>query len=964
VTLTADNPTTAPGAHGFTTLHVTSGVSRTGLQVVVPANDRSDLTVTGADVLDVACPLTGGAFVCTIDTTAGVSTDIDVTYTVAAGSAGGFTWTPSIAVRQNGVQATRSPAAARVGSPVATITFTATGPADGATMPGDTATMTVTAHNAGPSDARPATLLYRAPAGTTFAAPADGRCRLTSDTTGVVCQTPLTAGSDLAVALGIQVPATTAPASRLTGACAEATTTPSCSPAATALPAVVLGTPLSARATVTTAAATVTPGRTGTGQVIVTATTPLSGLTLRLPKTLPDGFTLTGVAGPAGARCDYSGAEIVCTGVDLAGGPTTALSLTVAAASRLRAGASWDVSGITLSNGDGHDAVGAGTIATTGTPLDPLSATVTGPSTSVAPGAGITLAVSISNPGPSDAVAQTATVVAPSQTTFGADLSGAALRDCSRAGDTLLTCTVNLVANGPAITWVLPLTVSATAADGSTLTGGCLSLNGDQDCADAIDVVDPNLAVGRPITTTGTIELNPATVTPGRTATATVVVSATSDYDAVTLTIPLPVDDGLSVTAATSTAGDCTIGDTDITCAGFALTAGTPVTVTLTVAATTGTTDASWNPADVTLAADDDADPGHALVAGGLLASTSAPDYAVTVSPGPASVPSPAVGQTSVLPLTLTNGGPSDAAPYTATIVLPSGLSHGALPDGCAEGGTARIIECQVPLNAGDQTTISLPVVVDPGTAVGTRLTACVDGDGDDACGGGDTGLATLTVAASRVDLSIHYLNPKPRAVPGGRIQVGLPYVNRGNTSASGVTFTIDPPAGVTVVAAAILLDASASGASAETAAPSADQTVDAACTPDPHGDANAVICTGPDAPVGTTSQLWLTLAVAKGLATGTYPLAVTISTTSPEGDVVNNTATATLTVAGSSAPTPAPSHHPGGTGGGTGGAPLPKTGADVAGLVTLSVMLVAAGITARVAARRRRPVEGCARPR
>jgi hypothetical protein len=82
-------------------------------------------------------------------------------------------------------------------------------------------------------------------------------------------------------------------------------------------------------------------------------------------------------------------------------------------------------------------------------------------------------------------------------------------------------------------------------------------------------------------------------------------------------------------------------------------------------------------------------------------------------------VPSPAVGQTSVLPLTLTNSGPSDADPYTAMIVLPAGLSHGTLPDGCAEGTTVQIVECRVTLNAGDQATISLPVTVDPGTSTG-----------------------------------------------------------------------------------------------------------------------------------------------------------------------------------------------------------------------------------------------------
>jgi hypothetical protein len=85
------------------------------------------------------------------------------------------------------------------------------------------------------------------------------------------------------------------------------------------------------------------------------------------------------------------------------------------------------------------------------------------------------------------------------------------------------------------------------------------------------------------------------------------------------------------------------------------------------------------------------------------------------------------------------------------------------------------------------------------------------------------------------------------------------------------VTFRIDPPAGVTLTRAAILLDASGLAVSASALATADAGLTDATCEPAPDVDANAVRCTGPEAPIGTNSELWLYLAVAKGAKATTY---------------------------------------------------------------------------------------------
>jgi uncharacterized protein DUF11 len=377
-----------------------------------------------------------------------------------------------------------------------------------------------------------------------------------------------------------------------------------------------------------------------------------------------------------------------------------------------------------------------------------------------------------------------------------------------------------------------------------------------------------------------------------------------------------------------------------------------------------------WTPSEIRLFRSDDAT--DYVTGSGLIASTSDPAYNVTVQIGTPSVPSPAAGQTTVLPITLTNEGPSDASPYVMYFVIPTGTTAGTLPGGCASTG-GRTIRCQVAaIAAGDAVDLAIPLRVNTGLATGTVLGGgCVDnatgqGTVDGACeSNDDTLLPDLTVAAPDVDLTISILDPKPTATSGGTVRLALPYSNVGNTSASGVRFLIDPPAGVTVVKAEIVPDAGGMSLAAVRAAADARDTVTATCVSDPGGDANAVVCTGPDAPVGASSLLYLTLAVAKGAPVGTRPVSVTISTTSPEGVTVNNTVTADLTIAAAPATvsptatatatataTPAaPTHDNGGSGW------LPKTGQNIMGLVLLSFLLVLAGVAARVAARKQPPL-------
>lgn len=106
----------------------------------------------------------------------------------------------------------------------------------------------------------------------------------------------------------------------------------------------------------------------------------------------------------------------------------------------------------------------------------------------------------------------------------------------------------------------------------------------------------------------------------------------------------------------------------------------------------------------------------------------------------------------------------------------------------------------------------------------------------------------------------------------------------------------------------------------------------------------------GPDAAVGVTSELRLSLSITAQARKGVHPVRVTISTTSAEGNEINNTVEALLTITGA-ADTPNDN-----SGGGGSIDNLPRTGQSLIGLLVLSMMLVIGGIVARVGARRGPP--------
>ncbi|AGZ40499.1 hypothetical protein AFR_11050 [Actinoplanes friuliensis DSM 7358] len=937
-TISAVNTPITPGSSTTAPITVRLSEARDDVTVTI-ARDTLPAGVTLTGITGLPCTSTASAFTCgDFDFAANGSVTLTLALTATAAAVPGAVWTPTVTVAQSGDSVSRGVSVLTVAPDDARLAVTIQVPAPGTMMPGGTGDLTITITNSGPSTARGARYSFRAPAGTTFLAltspVADYCVRAAADR--VDCTVDVPGNSNLQFVLKIQVPASTGTDQPVGDGCVDTNRDGDCNdPTDQPIPDIELGSPLSGDITLNTQVGTGTPGLTATGTVTVAAEKAMTGITITVPlATVPAGFTVTGASGPTGSTCTLATDKITCTGVNVVVGTNTVASVTVKLASSLTAGVTWTAYAIAAAR-NGETVQTSGAIVTTGPPQPNVTSTVTLPSGPVTPGTTTTMTVTVTNAGPSDAVNQVALIYAPGQTTFG-PLSGRAATDCSLLSTTRVSCQFDLAANATPRVWVLPVVVNSAADPTKPVAGGCVALNGDTtDCDE--------LAVGLPLRNTTTVALNQVTIAPGESGTPTITIDSTTERESLSLVVPLEaLPDEFTVTGAETDAspGQCDVAETEVSCTDMPVDAGDTITVALTVEVAGGAaSDLVWTAGSVTLTRDDDAN--DQLISSGKLVTTGVTGDNVTTTFGRLTVNPAAPGQTTRLPVRWKNTGDTDADPHVMVLVIPDGLTPGTpLPSGCVWDEGTNSITCTRPIGAGETLSFSIPLVVGTEIAAGTVISGgCLDADpANYTCGdAGDQALPTLSVVAPKVDLVLGVKKKTTSAARGGLALIKLQYQNNGTESAADVSFLIDPPRGVTLASARILLDAFDDGGA----------TVAAECGPADTGDDNTVSCVGPEAAVGTKSELWLYLRIASTAPSGTYPVRVTISTASAEGNVVNNTVEALLAIAG------APDDNS--NSGGSGGDNLPTTGQNLVGLLILSVLLVIAGVMLRVGARRGR---------
>ncbi|GIF23755.1 hypothetical protein BJ973_004366 [Actinoplanes tereljensis] len=692
----------------------------------------SDVTVPGGGSVQVSLPVKVAASLPgTPPNWVATAADINVTSTPITGTA------PTITITGSGTLVNGQPRSSTGGSVTITPTML---------YAGKTATTNVTVTNVGPSDAAATVTipLGAKPAGITVTASAGGT-PCTVGATDIVC-TGVTVAAAGSATVDVQA---TAPVSATVGTTWDLTgVTASLNGTVVSGSGrlLTIGDPDVYLKTVTLTPATATPGGaqvTPTFQVANFGVIAANPTTITIPAA-PAGYTVGTVTTSGGGTCTATG----CTGVTVPANGSVTVSVPVTLSAAVTANWTGQVS----ATAGGSTGTATGTLVTAA-PQSTLHLTATGPSAgTVLPGQTTTMALSVDNLGPSNAVQTAFDVFAPANSTWGS-LTG---NPCVAQSATTARCTVDLTAGGPAVALSFPLVISALANPAVAITGGCADLDLNTTC----DATLPSITLRTPLASLLTTTTGPATITPGQSGTATVSLTSLAARTGVQVDIPksaLPT--GFTVTGASVPGGTCSVGPTTVTCSGFALVANTAKSVSLTVAvASSVTPPLVWTVPDLTVTAS-----GETVGAAGTLASAGPVSIVLGATVDQSADRTIEPAGVLVLGLDLRNTGPSDAPAAVFKVAAPTGTTFGAVAAPCT--ATASLLTCTTALLAGASTgrfTVPLNVAAnaDPDTPIPAT---CVDLDGTPGCTGGDvsvpaanlkvpfTARATIAVTAADV---------------------------------------------------------------------------------------------------------------------------------------------------------------------------------------------------------------------
>jgi uncharacterized repeat protein (TIGR01451 family) len=261
----------------------------------------------------------------------------------------------------------------------------------------------------------------------------------------------------------------------------------------------------------------------------------------------------------------------------------------------------------------------------------------------------------------------------------------------------------------------------------------------------------------------------------------------------------------------------------------------------------------------------------------------AAADLSVTKTDAPDPV---TPGSNLVYTITVTNGGPSNAASVSLNDTLPAGTTFVSLPTpagwSCATpaAGAAGTVSCTIASLVPGSTAFTLTVKVGPSVTPGTVITntATASSSTTDPKPGNESGTTTTTVGAASADLSVTKTGSPDPVAPGANLVYTITVSNPGPSSAALVSLSDPLPAGTTFVSLS-----SPGGWSCSTPAVGANGTV--SCTLASMAPGSAVFT--------------LTVAVGATVPPGTMLTnTATVSSTS-DTNPANNGGSASTTVQG-----------------------------------------------------------------
>jgi uncharacterized repeat protein (TIGR01451 family) len=562
---------------------------------------------------------------------------------------------------------------------VADLSVTKSGPA-GPVNAGDDITYTLTAANAGPSDAHNVSATDTLPAGLTFKATgSDAECTPAAQV--VTC----TFGT---IASG-------ANASHSFVATTGAAASPSVNNSAT-----IDGDELDTNnanntsATVTTpvnASADLSIAKSGPGTVDVggdltytlTASNagPNSATGVEATDVLPAGLTFKS-AGSDAECTETTPGTVTCDFGTIASGANAAHSFVATAGPTAPA----SVDNSATIDGDQFDPSTANdtssTVSTTVTPVADLSITKSGPASGVEVGDDITYTLSAANAGPSDATSVEATDVLPAGLAFKSDGSDA---ECTEDTPGTVTCDFGSIASGASSSHSFIATAGVAASpsvdNAATVSGDQTDPEGANDTSNTV-TTDVQGGADLQLSKTNTT----GSVNVGDTVSFALAVTNDGPLDATGVEVTDALPAGLTFEAA-GTDPDCTIAAGTVTCDFATVADGASETKTL-VLRTTAAAQPSVNNTASVAGTEDDPDTANNTSSASATVGGSA-DLAVTLSDTPDPVK---IGDNVAYTVTVHNAGPSPATNVNAFDDIPAGATFKAADSsGCIASGTDAV---------------------------------------------------------------------------------------------------------------------------------------------------------------------------------------------------------------------------------------------------------------------------------
>lgn len=517
-----------------------------------------------------------------------------------------------------------------------------------------------------------------------------------------------------------------------------------------------------------------------------------------------------------------------------------------------------------------------------------LRVTKTDGQTSDTPATSISYTITVTNPGPFEAVGATVTDIFPaalSNVTWTAAFAGGATGTAAGAGNINETVTVPI---GGSITYTVLADISpaasGTLSNTATVTAADTVIDLETTNNGATDTTLLGAEVNLAITKTDGV----STVTAGEAVTYTIVVSNSGPSNAVgaTVTDTFPVAlVGVTYTstaaggATGNTAGAGNISDT------VNLPVGSSITYTASGTVSPGATGTLVNTATVGAPAGaSDPVPGDNSATDTDTIGVES-DLAITKTDGQTNA---LPGQVITYTIVVSSSGPSTAVGATVADLFPpelTGVTYTSIPAGGATGNTAvgsGNINDVVTLPPGSSITYTATGTLSPSATGTLSNTATVTAPGglNDPDPANNSATDTNTLEAE-ADLSVTKTDSPDPVAPNATITYAISVANAGPSDASTVVLTDILPVGTTF--ASLVQD-------------SGPVFICVAPAPSTSG---TVTCTIATLASGGSAAFTLVVNVAGGAAGSTITNTASIATATLDDNAVNDSATTTTTVLG-----------------------------------------------------------------